>query len=301
LPIDVEVELGTGTFDLTDLRMGLADLSSYQQTLTVSFVGTNDGSPHEWTQTRTFVHTEEPLGSMLTIESSGDIDAANPAVVAETAGALYESFNDGSCTGGPIEAEDSLLTLEEPVGLLAGLLGAEEAGTDRANDVAALYYTFDERAMGELGRAETDGEVWVAVDGGYVLRYVRTTGADAAYFGEGLEGTVTWAYDLTGIDQLPGIVLPPRCQIDAPKMEDATNLQVLPEWMGFDTPSSISDVTAFYEEQLPARGWTRSGDQLIAPETEFTNYSRGDELMTVIATVGDTGARVNVLLSSASE
>lgn len=299
--IEVELELGPGSFDLTDPRVGLADLANYEQTLVVSFQGTRDGQPHQWSQTQTLLHRGEPLESMLTIESSGDLVSVDPVAVAETTGVLYQSYRDGSCSGELINPEDSFLLPQEPANLLSGLLGAEEAGTEPVNNVAAIHYTFDERAMAESGRAETDGEVWVAVDGGQVLKYLRNTTADAAYFGGGVEGTITWAYDLTGIDEQPEIVLPRGCQIDAPSMPDATNLQILPNWMGFDTVSALSNVTAFYQEQLPARGWTPSGDPLVAPETEVTVFVKGNEMLNVIAVANETATRVDLLLTTATE
>ena len=300
-PDEIEVELGKGSFDLLDPRTGLDGLSSYNEVLEVAFQGTLDGQPQQWSMTYTFLHAREPLASVLTIDGSGDVVAPDPAVMAELGGLLYQSFGDGSCTANPIELENSPLALHEPARLLSGLLGAEEAGTEPANEVASLHYTFDERAMAESGRAETNGEVWVAVDGGHVLTYVRTTTADAAYFGGVMAGTMTWAYDLTEINQLPEIILPPSCQIDAPSMPDATNLQMLPSWMGFDTPSAVSEVTAFYLEQLPSRGWTPNGDPLIGDGTEVTVYAKGDELLNVIAIAGQPATRVDILLSTATE
>jgi hypothetical protein len=297
---NVEVEVGPGSFDLVDPRSGLADLAGYRQALVVSFEGTKDGQPHQWSKTITLVHTGEPLASMLTIESSGDVAAADPAVIAEATGALYQIGPDGTCTGEPLDPTSSPIALQEPAALLGGLLGAEETGSEEANGVAALHYTFDERAMAESGRAETDGEVWVAADGGQVVRYVRTTSADAAYFGEGVEGTATWAYDLTEIGEQPAIALPPGCQVDAPSMVDATNLQVLPTWMGFDTTASVEEVTAFYQGQLPGRGWASSGDPLVDPVATAASYARGNEELTVIAIAGDTGTRVDILLGPAS-
>lgn len=84
-------------------------------------------------------------------------------------------------------------------------------------------------------------------------------------------------------------------------MPHATNLQVLPDWMGFDTPSAVTDVTAFYQEQLPGRGWTLSEGPFIASGTEVTVYTKGDELLHVIAIANETATRVDILLSAASE
>jgi hypothetical protein len=112
---------------------------------------------------------------------------------------------------------------------------------------------------------------------------------------------MTWAYDLTEINQVPEIVLPPCCQIDAPSMPDATSLQVLPSWMGFDTPSTVSEATAFYLEELPSRGWTPNSDPLIGDGTEVTVYAKGGDLLNVIVIAGQPATRVDILLSAATD
>jgi hypothetical protein len=129
------------------------------------------------------------------------------------------------------------------------------------------------------------------------MKFVRTTTANAGYFGGSIEGTITWAYDLTGIDQPAEIVLPPGCQIDAPTLPDATNLHALPNWMGFETQSAVAEVTAFYMEELPTHGWTLSESPLVAPDSEVTLYAKGNELLNVIAVATDSATRVELLLS----
>jgi hypothetical protein len=287
-----EVELGPGDFDLVDPGTGLDLLSSYQQTLVVTFEGAKDGQPHQWSKTYTFAHAQEPLASVLTI--TGDIDTDDPVAVAQSAGALYQSHSDGSCIGEPLDPENPHLT--EPVAQLSGLLGAEEAGIETANGIESLHYTFDERALAESGRTETDGELWLATEDGPVMKYVRTTTADATYFGENVEGTITWAYDLTGIDQTQ-VTLPPGCQLDVPPMSDAVNLVVLPEWMGYETQSSAADVTAFYQGQLPGRGWAQSGDPIVGEGVVVSLYTRGDQTLNVLVIAGESATQVDIVVT----
>jgi hypothetical protein len=186
----------------------------------------------------------------------------------------------------------------EPAGLLPGLLGAEEAGTETVNGTAANHYTFDERALLESAVADTTGEVWLASDGGYVLKLTRSTTAGTDYFG-GASGSMTWQYDLTEINQPLDMALPAGCQIDAPAMPDAANLVVLPRSMGFDTASSVADIRQFYGDELAARGWTPSGEPLVAPDSLLIAFAKGGEVMQVMATPAEagTGTHVDVLLS----
>ncbi|MGZ5379852.1 MAG: hypothetical protein ACXWD8_18225 [Mycobacterium sp.] len=267
--------------------------------MTLSFDGTKDEQAHQWTKVLVFRHTNEPAASMLTFESSGDVAVADPSLLAEATGAFYESHGDGSCTGEPIDSENSPLALQEPAGLLPGLLGAEEAGSETANEVVANRYTFDQRALAESGRTETSGEVWVASEGGYLVRFLRTSRADASYWGEGMDGAMTWGYELTDINQPQEIVLPAGCQVDAPAMPDAVNVLNLPRSMGYDTLSSVADVTAFYQEQLPSRGWTIDSDPLVGEGGSLTQFAKGNDVLNVVVNTGDNGTRVDILLTTA--
>lgn len=220
----------------------------------MSFEGTRDAQPDSWSTVYTLLHTADPAASMLTIETNGNAPPDSQQVIAEAAGATYETGADGGCSGLPIDPDDSMIAWRDPSGLLPSMIGAEDAGADDANGVAATHYTFDERALGESGRTDTSGETWVAVTGGYVVKYLQHTTAHAEYFGEGRDGAMTLDYELTEINQALEIVLPAGCQVDAPVMPGATGLLVLPRSMGFDTASTVADGMAFYRQQLPGRG-----------------------------------------------
>lgn len=293
-----EIELGPGPFDLVDPRVGLDGLSSYTQTLSVAFNGTREGQAAQWTKTLTLRHTAEPAVSMLTVATTGDAAAPDPDVLAEATGAFYQYHADGSCSGQPLDA-DVTIALYDPAGLLPGLLGAEEAGQETTNRVLANRYTFDQRALGESGRTESAGAVWLTVDGGYVVRFERTTQADASYWGEGQEGSMTWTYELTQVDQPMDIQLPIGCQVEAPVMADAENVLNLPEALGYDTPSSVDDVTAFYRAELPDDGWAITGDPLDGEAGTLTRFVRAHDALNVIVNTGDSATRVDIILSSA--
>lgn len=296
--VSESVELGVGTFDLVDPRSGLAELSSYKQTLTVSFAGTKDGQPHEWSKVFVLLHNSDVPASVLTMDSSGNAVVPDPGVVAEAAGVFYESYRDGGCTGEPLDPDTSTIAMLEPASLISGLLGAEEAGVEAVDGNEARHYTFDERALAESGRSDSDGELWLAVEGGYLVSYRRFTTADAAYFGGAVAGTVTWEYDLTEINQLSEIEIPAGCRIDAPSMPDAMNVLALPRLMGFDTPSSVAEVTAYYQEQLPVQGWSLRDGPFAGEGADVAVYEKGDELLNVIVTTTETGTRVDIALST---
>jgi hypothetical protein len=114
-----------------------------------------------------------------------------------------------------------------------------------------------------------------------------------------MDGVMTWDYELTQIDQPLDIALPAGCQVDAPAMPDAFNLLSLPRSMGYDTPSSVAEVTAFYREQLPSQGWTIDSDPLDGEGGSLTGFVKGNDVLNVVVNTGDNGTRVDILMTTA--
>ena len=123
----------------------------------------------------------------------------------------------------------------------------------------------------------------------------------AYYFGDGGDGTLTWAYDLTKADQPADITLPKDCPgglVDVPVMDDAQNVQRLPGITLFTTHSNVVEVADFYQKQLPAAGWKLNGKPSVADKNGFVSFKQGKSQLTVIITVGDGGTAVQLLLAT---
>lgn len=287
---------GPGTFDLLDPSAGLAELAGYRATLILSFDGTQSGQPDQWTHTYEMRAGQTPAAQQLTMESSSE--DPSDLWMAEIGGVLYELNEVGGCMAS-LSPQGGLLAQQwEPAGFLSGLVGAEEAGAETVNGVSANHYTFDQRALGEEGRTKSTGEVWVA-DAGYVVRYVLTTQAGADYFGEDIEGTLTYEYDLTEIDQPAAVEVREDCPaglIDAPVMPDAQDVRQLPSVTLYNTASSIADVIAFYQQELPGIGWQASGEPVLTETFGVIELTQGDQQLSVIASSGDEGTSVRLLL-----
>ena len=255
--IDEEIEFGPGSLDLPDMRVGLADASSYDSRLVITFEGTRSGQPLNWSGTYSYAATREPLSRQLMIETTGE--GAEPQVqLFESKGVAYEKPGEDVCMADLIDPVNSAVDALEPAAQLPSLFGAEEAGTEPVNGLQAAHYTFDERALTEAGVNKSTGELWLASEGGYVLRYRQTTTGDASYFGQGTEGKLTYDYELTQVNQPTTITLPADCPpglLDAPILTDASKAESLPGLLEYQTTSSVQDVVAFYQQELPKLGW----------------------------------------------
>jgi hypothetical protein len=233
----------------------------------------------------------------LTIEKTGDLSDLDPVFLAEAGGAAYERRGAQACSATVAEEGYSLAERLEPAGLLNGVIGAQAAGGDTVNGVAVQHFTFDQRALGQQGIAKSTGEMWVASDGAYIVKYILTTEADADYFGEGIQGTLTWGYQLTDVDPEITFTLPDDCpagMVDAPLLPDASNVLNMPSVLAYDTSTSLTDAVAFYQEQIPNLGWTLLGEPTITETLVLMDLRRNSE-MTIIRPA--QGTTVDILLA----
>ncbi len=299
-----ELVLGPGAFDLVDTREGLSNLTSYKATLSLAFDGTRDGQPSQWSRTYIMLTTKEPAMRELTLERAGDLADLAPVFMAEADGAAYERRGENACYANMIEKGYSIADRLEPAGLLFGVIGADIAGSEKVNDTAANHYTFDERAFGHSGLAQSTGEMWVASEGGYIIKYLVASTGNADYFGDGIEGTLTWDYELTDVNQPLTIELPADCpagMVDAPLLPDASHILNMPSVLSFDTSTSLTEAAAYYQEQIPKLGWEPISEAVFSETAGMLNYQQGGQNMTVTITADAGVTTVNILLERNQE
>lgn len=299
-----EVAFGPGAFVFPEPNAGLAELSSYKSTLMLSFDGTHDGQAEQWSKIYVMLSTKEPAARQFAIEKTGDNSDPDAVFMAEVDGAAYEQRGESACNANVIDEERSLGNTWEPAGFLTGVFGADEAGSETVNEIAASHYTFDQRALGQDGLTESTGEMWVASDGGYIIKYLLTTKGDATYFGEGIEGALTWDYELTDVNQPVAFVLPDNCpagMVDAPLLPDAANILNMPSILAYDTSTSLTEAAAFYQEQIPNLGWTLIGAPATAETNALMEFIQSDQILTVIITTDAGVTTVTILLEKIQE
>jgi len=293
------VTFGTGPFILADPKTGLSDLTSYSAKLMVAFDGTVNGQPAKWSRTYVMLVAKAPPARQLTIETSGDVSPTETVYLAELDEADYERHGQSGCSANAIQAGHTLSDRLEPAGFLHYVVGAADAGTDTVNSVAAEHYTFDERALGQQGLTQSSGELWVAAPGGYLVKYLLTSKGDAGYFGDGIAGTLTQDYELTGAGQPVSIQLPAGCpggMLDAPLLPDASSVVKTPGLVTYMTATSPADAAAFYQKQLTDLGWALSNPADVSTTTAFIDFNKAGEELTVSVTTDAGVTTVNILV-----
>jgi hypothetical protein len=292
----VPLEFGGGPFNLTDTTVGLAELSSYTASLRVAFDGSEAGQASQWATVLTLHRGTDPLALEVTFQRP-DEDAPR-LYLAELAGAAYERRDGGPCTAALADPTAGLADQYQPALAISPLVGADEAGTETVNAIAASHYTFDERALGFAGFSESTGDVWIAADGGYVVRYRLTTRAGPEYFGREAQGTMTWEYELSGVNEPVEIAVPEDCPaglIDVPMPPDATNLRSLPGFLAFETALPPSETGAFYRDSLAGLGWELAKTAMITETAALLNFSQAGSSLTVSVTGVPDGSAVRIV------
>ena len=305
---------GPGSFDLPDPTTGLAGLGSYEATLTMAFDGTRDGQPDAWTLTKTIAVSGDPAARAVTEEQTGA--APHSLVAVDVAGVTYERADDGPCDAtatraatdsteptDATEPDGEVQDSDEPAASLSGFFGAEEQAEEPIDGIPTTHYTFDERAFGSLDPATSAGDVWIATEGGYVVRYTLVTDGASAFLGHGVTGRLTTDYSVTSVNQPVAVAIPDGCGpglVDAPLLPDAADVDSRPGSLTYSTASAVPDALAFYQQQLVVAGWASTGDPLSDETLTQTvaTFARDGETLSVIVSVEPAAATTVTLLIS---
>jgi hypothetical protein len=249
-----------GTVDnlLPEPLAGLVALENYQAVLTISFTGSADGQAVETRDSFTQSVWTSQEAVFTTIET---VDQDNQPLYIVT-GNVGEAYYDQEGQEGACLVDWGPRAGDMPPFLLAALLDpvgtAVSAGQEEVEGVATKHYTFDGVAVGLAEEAQGTGEIWIASDGGYVVKYSLEITAGEAYWGEGRQGTQRIEYLLSEVETRPDVAYPPGCLpvlSDMPAMEDARSIVRMPGSLNYLSNNSPDDIETFYSDLFGSRGW----------------------------------------------
>jgi hypothetical protein len=191
--------------------------------------------------------------------------------------------------------------LLSPLDLMSGTRGKLVRSTVMVNGTSANQYALDESTLkappglGAVFKAEAD--VWVSPEFDVVVRYVAHYKAENLAIGGGQEGTLDLVFDLMDINEPIAITAPegvePAVAEDIPIVEDASDLNAFSGMIAYNSTGSVEQVTAFYEAQMPAKGWARS-EGVMPDSMDFLKDGRTAQI-----TIQAAGGRTAVTIISA--
>ena len=306
---------------------GLNDLSSYRVNFIMEFDGQSGGQPSQGRIEMTMEETQNPPASHLMMTMEGDtvaeVGGANAMDIYKMGDTVYlknAAMGDSwvSFSGGDAESfEQGFFAPDEQLEMPDT---ANCSGTETVNGVEAKHCSFTEQdvADDEVVMESLQGDVWVAVDGGYIVKYTMTaTGYGSGTDEEGLFGfgDVSFEYNLTDANGDFTITLPPEAENgggmdlgglgdsgdadpgDIPVLDDAEELMSMGGLVTYYTAAGVSDVVEYYRQQLPALGWAENTDQGYSDDsTALLNFEKDGQSTMVTVTIEE--GRTNVIVTT---
>jgi hypothetical protein len=277
-----------GAGSLNNPAAGLEGLSSYRATLHLEFDGTQDGAPLAWSQALRLESDRTASARLLSIDRRG------PDASQDADGILIGQFGsmtitrpaaEGACQG---EVGETPLVIPEPASLLRPIQQSitYSGSPEERNGLSTLHAVLDARAVGASSEARVKGEMWVAEEGGYIVRYILEIDGTPDDWGKGIEGVMRWEYNLDEVGQELGLLPPPGCplgMVDAPLPDDATGVEAQPGILTLTTGLDVAAAAEFYQDRLPGQGWSESDTAFLTPRAaRLTFLQPGRQLVILI-------------------
>jgi hypothetical protein len=278
--------------------LGLDALGAYAATFEAVFTP-DDEAASAWTYTVETLATDSPPGLRLSLSIDGVESEADPGdvtliLLGDTQYMTGQAVGAAGCLTFPasVDLDDSFLSPDDFLApdTLSGL--PVHAGSEEHAGANGTRYTFEAEDLGEFH--DVSGELVMADEGGYVLRYDFAAAAVDDIFSDELPGRLTWHYEITELTPGEAIEMPPGCDIDYPLLPDAVDVAKLPDLVLYTSPTSAEDAVAFYEEVLPAEDWERYAFPETAGRTTVLVYARESEFLTISITSEDGGSQVEI-------
>ena len=298
--------------DIGDISGSLDGLSSYRLHFRFTFDGKDEqGKPQkggmEWLQEA----IKETKESHIRFTSTGDAAQANskPGTfeLYQVGASSYIYSPDGQadqqCMGMTSDQSgQDRSAFFKPGDIVGGLKQAKLVGKgETINGVVADHYSFDQNAVTFGSFESAKGDVWIAQDGGYPVKYVGTaTGKGTILAGKTAEGTFTWEYHVEDANQVESIVLPQECESqkpadDIPVPENATAKNSFGKLITFKSTDAPAEVATFYKKALPEQGWA-AGDASALGDLQTLSFTKAERKLSITITKAESGGS-NVLIN----
>jgi len=300
----------------SSLTKGLEALNSYRASFFITVDGTDQqGNPssgllemlEEQNRGRKQAHTRYNFeGAFATESTAGNVGIFETYEMNDTAYIISETGANPGCTSLPIlDAGQFPSAIISPADLVSGIQNPrlEERG-ETVDGIIVDRYSFREAGF-YFGSVENiEGEYWLAVDEGYVVRLVAKAEGKGGLFGTAIEGQYSVEYDVRDVNSDFEISLPGVCETqqqaeDIPIPSSAAEKNAISNGIiQFSSSQSAAEIADFYRSEMPANGWaageeTSSGGLTLL---EFTKESRSASI-----TITQDGNGLTSVLISVSE
>ena len=304
---------GGDSVSIDNLSNGLTTLKSYRMRYTMSFSGKDDNGKEQTGSLELMQEYIAASKNMHTKMNGTDSNITNTKSTGafelfqiDNTSYIYtsDSTSDQKCISysSADTSQSGMADFIKPADLLGGLHNAKliKKG-DNVNGVAADQYQAEQKDLAFGTFTAVSGNLWVAQDGGYVVKYAGEATGKAALIGKGTTGTFKWEYNIEDANKVESIQLPPECAAakpadDIPVPPNATDKGNFGTIITFKSPDDAAKVIDFYKQELPGKGWKES-DSSVESMLSYTKDARN---LTIIISKEDSGGS-SVMITEAKK
>jgi hypothetical protein len=264
------------------------DVNSFQFSMVFTFEETlDDGTVNVGSVRGEGARIAEPeaMTMVLTTEGVGSIPIGGTFTFTQIGDMDYMALPTGCVTGIAGQTENPFSSMLDDGGVLGELEGATLVESNvELNGVNTNHYTFDESLLalndptaGELSQA--DGNIWVAADGGYVVRILMEGVGSTGLLGDtsAAEGQMSYELNYFGFNEPLEINPPPGCdgegESEFPVMEGAQNLTSIAGIQTYTSDQPFDSIVDFYKSEMAAAGW-ETNIESITDSVASLNYTK---------------------------
>lgn len=321
-----EAKSAVESVDTSAALQALQELGNYRATMTISWTEIKAGQTTTGTVTLNGDYIPSQSASRITWSASRSqetVDATAPrsfAIITIGQKRWMQMGEHWVEIGlGEEEAMGSGMLIE-PQDIIGNIDSARLVKTGEEIDgIRTRHYRFDEAtaplfsvlpllsASGASGEGRWRGDVWVAEEGGFLVKYTATVEAAIT---DAEEGTVTaqMQFDYSIYDvgasftiEPPagaGEALPGFDERELPMPEGANVTVAMPNMKIIAVPLPLAEAVAFYEEALGATGWSKEGSEQMGDQAMVLSFRKGDASLRVTLTWDAGQGQTQVILAS---
>ena len=240
--------------------------NSYKASLDYSFSAANGVTGTLVMQGQTRI---EPFATTMQLNSSGlAFTGSDESIVfTQLDGNEYMYSPEFGCVSGLAGLQGNPFDLAvDSYGALTGQ--GQFSGVETVNGVDTFRYTITNENINPLDQEGfgitnlSDGRIYIAIDGGYVVRMFLTGRGvnENLSQDEALEGDITYEVNFFDFDLPVSIEMPEGCastgatSSPVPLPEDAAEITQFGDILSFSTGLSLEETTDFFETEMPEYG-----------------------------------------------
>lgn len=292
---------------------GEPDFPAYRMTMEISITGP-DESGNETTQvvTAEILRTKEPNATSMKMQFEGmeGADEFGETTFVQTEDASYMLIPGMGClnSGEGGTPDNPFADFADTNAFLEEVGNAKFVGEETIEGIETLHYTFDQAdfLQADADIEWADGHVYVAKDGGYVVRFILD-GAGAlgsVIAGENQTGTMHMEFTIVPVEEPVTIEIPAECEnlgaenSEYPVLEDAAEYTAFGGLVSYSTATPFADIVSFYETELSAAGWVKDeGGSFVAENSSaILAYTKDGKTINITIGTNDDGQTFSVVI-----